>query len=179
MSPATNDDWVVLRSEPDSTPDFLHPTGWIDSIKGFKVDPNLGEHGGILIDGAALAAYIEAYAWGEGKADPRMTRADHVEKPPPTKQAIARWLATQRLNGWFAMPLRGIQPPGMDQAEEPVEPAPVVFAPPATEGSQKADRSEEETLDAMIEEIKANGGPSLGPGRPTIAKKRAYIQANG
>ena len=34
----SGNDWVVLRSEPDSTKDFLHPTGWIDEIKGFKVD---------------------------------------------------------------------------------------------------------------------------------------------
>ena len=173
-----NDDWVVLRSEPDSTQDFLHPTGWIDSIKGFKVDPNLGEHGGVLIDDAARDAYIEDYAWREGKADKRITRADHIDKPPPTKETIARWLASQRVNGWFVMPLRGIRPIGIDQAEAPTEPAPVVFAPPPPATTQSADRSEGQTLDAIIETIQLAGGPSMGPGRPTLAKKRAYIQAN-
>ena len=174
----SGNDWVVLRSEPDSTKDFLHPTGWIDEIKGFKVDPNLGEHGGVLIDDRARSEYIEAYAWADGKADKRITRADHIDKPPPTKETIAKWLAAQRVNGWFAMPLRGIQPPGIDQAEAPTEPAPLTpnMPPPVT--TQSADHSAEETLDAIIAVIKGNGGPSLGPGRPTLAKKRAYIQAN-
>lgn len=173
-----NDDWVVLRSEPDSTKDLQHPTGWIDEIKGFKVDPTLGEFGGVLVNDKARADYIEAYAWRDGKADPKITRADYVEKPPPAKETIAKWLAAQRVNGWFAMPLRGIQAPSVEQAEAPTEPASIVpnMPPPVT--TQNANRSAEETLDAMIEAIKTAGGPSLGPGRPTLAKKRAYIQAN-
>ena len=174
----SDNDWVVLRSEPDSTQDFLHPTGWIDSLKGFKVDPNLGEHGGILVNDEARAKYIEDYAFRDGKADPGMTRADVVEKPPPTKQTIAKWLAAQRINGWFAMPLRGILTPDADVAEAPTDPGPVAFNAPPPAGKQNADRSLEDTLDARIEAIKAAGGPSLGPGRPTLAKKRAYIQAN-
>lgn len=172
---ARESDWVVLRSEPDSTKDMLHPTGWIDRIKDFRVDPNLGEYGGILIDDAARQRYIEEYAWEDGKADPAITRADHVEKPPPNKQTIAKWLAAQRTNGWFAMPLRGIEQPAGDEPEAEVEPEQVPNLPPPVSMS-KANASEEETLDARIAAIKAAGGPNLPLGRPTLAKKRAYIR---
>lgn len=171
-----NETWVVLRSESDSAQDDKHPSGWIDSIKGFRVNPDIGEHGGILIDAAAVDAYMEEYAFDPEKADPKITIRDYVKKGPPTCEALAKWLAGQRPNGWYAMPLRGIVPNVPDAA--PVMERQSVPAARPTDGSRAADSADEETLDTLIAQIQANGGPSLSR-KATLGMKKAYIREHG
>ena len=103
--------WAVFVSELDGA-GSQHTELWVKEIQGWKVDPGVGEFGGIVITEDKITDYLERHAYRPSKGDPVL----HTMPRPkvggrPTPRSIAKRLAASRV-GWSCMPVKGM--PGLE-----------------------------------------------------------------